>query len=216
MHRKPKDVLRMKPIFLLLIFICGYSVTQADENFALIRLPNDVTAELPKNWLILSRSDKITIDAAAQSIAEKLKMFDASSELSFAAGYVFAGRSAALFNIRYYPNLELTQEDAKQFDDASVEVLDALIQENIIKAGKASSYSVPVWKGTEMREINGNMAFVTEYNRRLNKNDGDFIVRLVRIYDGSSSFTITISYRESLEGVLRPICDHIIQSITKP
>jgi len=205
----------MKPLFLLLALLFSFTAAEAEENFALIRLPKDITVELPKNWLIHSRSDKITIDAAAQSIAEKLKMFDASSELSFAAGYIFAGRSASLFNIRYYPNLNFTQRDANQFDDASVEALDELIHENIIKAGEASSYSVPVWKGTVKREINGRTAFVTEYHRRLTKNDGDFVVRLIRFFDGPSSFTITISYRKSLEGVLRPICDHIIQSIKK-
>ncbi|MGZ0654147.1 hypothetical protein ACWPKS_00925 [Coraliomargarita sp. W4R72] len=204
-----KTILITSALFLLATF------AWSEENFVTVKLPRGVAAELPKNWIVHSRSDRITIDAAAQSIAEKAKMFDASSELSFAAGYIFAGKSASLFNIRYYPNLELTQKDARQFDEDSISVLDELIKENIVKAGELSSYTVPVWKGTIQREINGMSVFITEYHRRSKENDGDFVVRLVRVFDGASSFTITISYRESLEGVLRQICDHIIQSIAK-
>ena len=204
-----KTLLVTSALFLLTTF------AWSEENFVTVKLPRGVAVELPKNWIVHSRSDRITIDAAAQSIAEKAKMFDASSELSFAAGYIFAGRSASLFNIRYYPNLELTQKDARQFDEDSISVLDRLIKENIVKAGGLSSYTVPVWEGTIQREINGMSVFITEYHRRPKENDGDFVVRLVRAFDGTSSFTITISYRKSLEGVLRQICDHIIQSITK-
>ena len=205
----------MKKILLTSALLLVTTLAWSEENFVLVKLPRAVAVELPKNWIVHSRSDRITIDAAAQSIAEKARMFDASSELSFAAGYIFAGRSASLFNIRYYPNLKFTQNDAKEFDEESIVVLNELIRESIVKAGKLSSYTVPKWKGTTQKEINGITTFITEYHRRPKENDGDFVVRLVRIFDGRSSFTITISYRESLEGILRPICDHIIQSITK-
>jgi hypothetical protein len=205
----------MKTLLITSALLLLTTFAWSEENFVLVKLPRSIAVELPKNWIVHSRSDRITIDAAAQSIAEKAKMFDASSELSFAAGYIFAGRSACLFNIRYYPNLELTQKDARQFDKESISVLDGLIKENIVKAGELSSYTVPVWKGTTQKELNGMSAFITEYHRRSKENDGDFVVRLVRVFDEKSSFTITISYRESLEGVLRQICDHIIQSIAK-
>lgn len=205
----------MKALLFTTILLLLTTLAWSEENFVLVKLPRSVEVELPKNWIVHSRSDRITIDAAAQSIAAKARMFDASSELSFAAGYIFAGRSACLFNIRYYANLELTQKDARQFDEESISVLDGLIKENIVKAGELSTYTVPVWKGTVQKEINGMSVFITEYHRRPRENDGDFVVRLVRVFDGKSSFTITISYRESLDGVLRQICDHVIQSITK-
>ena len=56
-------------------------------------------------------------------------------------------------------------------------------------------------------------AFVTEYKRSPIKSNGNFKVRLVRVFNGGKSFTLTVSYREDKEYVLRPICDRIISSL---
>jgi len=35
----------------------------------------------------------------------------------------------------------------------------------------------------------------------------------VRVFNGGKSFTMTVSYRENQEYLLRPICDRIISSL---
>src|SRR3972149_7849153 len=85
----------------------------AGNNFVLISLPHGVQIELPRNWEALSKNQRITLDSSVQSRNERAGIFDASSDLNFGANYYDeAGKTAAILNIRYYPDLALSQADA--------------------------------------------------------------------------------------------------------
>lgn len=87
--------------------------------------------------------------------------------------------------------------------------IDSALRESIVKAGQINNFSVLAWNGTVKQVINGATAFVTEYERSPLKNNGNFKVRLVRIFNGAKSFTLTVSYREDQEY----LCDRIISSL---
>jgi hypothetical protein len=117
-----------------------------------------------------------------------------------------------MFNIRYYPNQELTQNDASQFDEELITILDAKLknEQQLVK-----DYTVLEWIGTKKNNVNNIWTFVTEY-RRTSTSRVPFCVRLVRVFSGKKSFTVTVSYREDHKKELRQICDNIIESISIP
>ena len=201
-------------VSLALCFVLSPTV-QAANNFVPIRLPHGVRIELPKNWEAVSKNQRITLESTVQSRQQLAGLpFNASSDLNFAANYFDdRGKTAGIMNIRYYPNLELSQADARSFGRSDINDLDSAIRESIMKAGPITGYSVLVWNGTTERVINGTTTFITEYKRSPIKNNGNFKVRLVRILNGEKSFTLTVSYREDQEYHLRPICDRIISSL---
>lgn len=196
---------------LLLTYTLG---AHAANNYVLVVLPHGVRMELPRNWEALSRNQRIALDSSVQARTESIGQFDASSDLNFAANfYDEAGKAAAIVNIRYYPEMALTQADARAAAPADVGDLDATIRSSLAQAGKVSGYTILKWFGTAPRTLSGTVAFITEYERSAISNNGAFRVRLVRILNGRSSFTITVSYRSNQEYLLRPICDRIIASI---
>lgn len=183
-----------------------------NTQFVLLKLPYNVQIEIPRNWEALSNNQRITLDSAVQS--RSAGVFDVSSDLNFGANYYDdKGRTAAILNSRYYPDLDVSQEEARVAEAAEIRELDAALYESLVKAGQVSGFSILVWNGTSRREINGNTVFVTEYKRSPLNNNGNFKVRLVRVFNGSKSFTLTVSYREDQEYLLRPICDRIISSL---
>lgn len=202
--------------YLLGITVCIalLPVTLAANNFVPIRLPHGVQVELPRNWEALNKNQRITLDSTVQSRNERAGIFDASSDLNFGANYYDdAGKTAAIMNVRYYPGLDISQAEARAAGQSDIRELDRALRESMVKAGRINGFSVLAWNGTSKQVINGATAFVTEYKRSPLKNNGNFKVRLVRVFNGSKSFTLTVSYREDQEYLLRPICDRIISSL---
>jgi hypothetical protein len=201
-------------LFGVALLIALLPVAIAANNFVPIRLPHGVQVELPRNWEALSNNQRITLDSAVQSRNERGGIFDASSNLNFAANYYDEARNvAAIMNVRYYPNLDVSQAEASAAGASDIIEIDTALHESMVKASQISGFSVLVWNGTGKQVINGVTAFVTEYKRSPLNNNGNFKVRLVRVFNGGKSFTMTVSYRENQEYLLRPICDRIISSL---
>ena len=201
-------------LFGVAVWIALLPLAIAANNFVPIKLPHGVQIELPINWEALSKNQRITLDSAVQSRNERAGIFDASSDLNFGANYYDdAGKIAALMNVRYYPELDVSQAEARVAGATDIRELDTMLRELMVKAGQIHGFSLLVWNGTDKQVINGVTAFVTEYKRSPLNNNGNFKVRLVRVLNGGKSFTMTISYRENQEYLLRPICDRIISSL---
>jgi hypothetical protein len=189
-------------------------VAIAANNFVPIRLPHGFQIELPKNWEALTKNQRINLDSTVQSLNERAGIFDASSDLNFAANYYDeAGKAAAIMNVRYYPDMDVSQAEARAAGAADIRELDAALRDLMVKAGQINGFSVLAWDGTSKQVVNGVTVFVTEYKRSPLNNNGNFKVRLVRVFNGGKSFTMTVSYRENQEHLLRPICDRIISSL---
>lgn len=198
----------------IVVYLALLPVAFAGNNFVPVSLPHGVQIELPKNWVAVTNNQLITLDSSAQSRNEIVGMFDASSDLNFGANYYDdAGKTAAIMNVRYYPDLGISQRDAQAAEQMDIRELDSALREMMIKAGQISGFSILTWNGTSKLVINGITAFITEYKRSPLNNNGNFKVRLVRIFNDSKSFTLTVSYRKNQEFLLRPICDRIISSL---
>lgn len=207
------NVLVSYPLLLIIIFFC-YSFAIASGNFVRISLPKGLELDFPQNWIVLSNNQRITLDSSVESRLDLSDLPNPDSQLPFAANcYNDAGETIGITNVRYYPNIDLSQADARQATSQDVYELDAALKEIIIKSMKAFGMSILSWNGTKKVDINGLTAFITEYRRNALKKSGAFRVRLVRVLDSERSFTLTVSYLESVAVYLEPITDRIIKSI---
>jgi hypothetical protein len=186
---------------------------QKNSDYIHVNLPKGSSILLPKNWTILSNQQKGSIEEE-KSRRLSIELVNATSDLSFAANYFYPNnRTAALLNIRFYPNITVTQAESEKMGIEDIQSLDSVVHENINKAEKISDWTLIEWRGTKRQIINGNTAFVSEYTRTGINDSSSFCTRLVRFFRGSESYTLTIGYRIEDESTLRPICDKIISSI---
>ena len=114
-----------------------------------------------------------------------------------------------MFNIRYYPDKTLTQNDAREVDLAE---LDQELRGGLRVGAEASGGKVLQWLGTQRIQLGDIVALVTEYTATSSRKI-PFRYRLVRVLNGSKSFTIMVAYREDAAELLRPICDRIVRTI---
>ena len=151
----------------------------ASDNFVKVSLPRGVSIELPKNWIVLSGNQRITMDSAVESGLDLSGIEQEKSELPFAANYYDDKRNTlGILNIRYYPQLDITQEDARTSTLSDVEEIDPALKESILKSAKVFGMTVTSWSGTQKTIINGITVFLTEYRRNSQKGSGEFRVRL--------------------------------------
>ena len=196
--------------FVILLFL---NSAYATDNFVKIKLPKGVSIELPKNWVAITKDQRITLDTMVESGLDLAGIEQENSDLPFAANYYKNGKTIGIINNRYYSNLVLTQNDAQLATSQDVKELDIALRENMVRSMNAFGMSVLSWEGTKKRSINGLTAFVTEYHRKALKGTGKFRVRLVRIFAGKKSFTLTVSYNENEAFFLKIITDRIISSL---
>ena len=176
-----------------------------------VALPRGVTVELPRNWLVLSDNSTVTLDAYALAISSRNGI---NSDLPFAANLYNDRREAvAVFNIRYYPDQDITQKDIRTISESAISDLDSMLRTEFSKSSPTIGMKILSWHGTKAARVGNKTAFITEYERSGIADDKPFRVRLVRVLDGPSSFTITVSYRTREAVFLRPICDTIISSV---
>ncbi len=189
-------------------------IAYAATNFVTIKLPKSVAIDLPRNWVLISNNQRITLDTWVESTFDLKNLSKVDSSLPFAANYYVDGTPVGIINARYYPEMKITQSDARLANSVGVSNLDQELRSNIIPSMKIIGITVSSWEGTEKRTINGITTFVTEYHRKSIIGDGIFRVRLVRVFAGSRSFTLTVSYLESQQLFLKNITDRIISSLT--
>ncbi len=201
-------------LFAVVVLVFVSSAAAATGNFVSIILPQDVSINLPKNWVILTSNQRITLDTAVQSTLDLSGIVQQTSELPFAANYYDdQGRVVAILNIRYYPNLDVSQRDARDATSYDIEQLDAASYEQSYNELNSAGMSMTSRLGTTKKTINGVTAFINQYNRASVRGPDNFRVRLVRVFAGGRSFTLTVSHLDLAEILLRPIADKIINSL---
>lgn len=187
---------------------------QRNSNFVLLPLPKGVTVELPRNWVAMTDNARVTLDTYIQSMHDLAGVTRPESDLPFAANLYDDSRNVlAMFNVRFYPRMEWSQEFARGLPEAQIEELDTELRKQTEESLRAINSRLLEWKPTKRSSINGITAFVVEYRRAGAREGTSFCVRLVRVLNEGKSFTVTVSYREDAGVVLRPICDRIIQSV---
>lgn len=189
------------------------SPAQADINVKEVQLPKGVTLNIPGNWTVLSGDSRRSLDDFVGSVIDQSDVVLRGSTLAFAANLQHgSGRTDALMNVRYYPNMGVAQSEVRTASKTFAALLNDSLRSQVTRGTKKVGLSVTEWSGTRRREINGVLTFVTEYKREARSGAGNFRVRLVRVLADDRSFTLTVSHREG-QSRLREITDRIITSL---
>lgn len=195
-----------------LLFAATLRAAYADSNFVPIHLPHGVRIELPNNWTAYSNSKRTTLTAFTQAQVERLGSKEPEVEMPFAASlYDDDGSVSATMNIRYYPALPLSQNDAARSTAQDLTDLDEGLKRTVIPGAESGGQRVLAWRGTRKATINGATVFVSEYRVSAPKGS-PFAVRLVRVYNLKNSFTLILSYREG-NVLLEPIVDRVVRTL---
>lgn len=205
----------------IMLFVLSFSAVTVVASPALaqsrsyvnVKLPKGVSISLPRNWIVISENQRITLDASVTARMDNAGLVaDFSSDLVFAANYYDDDdKAAGMFNIRYYPAQTVTQVDSVTASSADLLELDAGLRQGIQVSLNESGSTLLMWLGTSKQTVNGLVTFVSEY-RRLSPN-GVFRVRLVRVLNAGRSFTVTVSYREDQAFLLQPIIEYVTRSL---
>jgi hypothetical protein len=180
-----------------------------------VRLAENVVVELPANWTIVEGGPRNKGEASVEERAGWRQEIDAVSALRFAAdAYDGAGHVAARVAVRYHPWQKISRRDLADANDDELRRLDRAAREAVEQSAAKLGVSVE-WKGTTKRDLAGSPAFLTEYQRSPYDGNGRFNVRMLRVFDGPRSFTVTVSYREADAQRLRPVCDRILASLRR-
>lgn len=197
------------------IMTMAYSAHSTPAHSIPVKLPLGVQLEVPQDWQVLSRNQRVPLESVATRTLRH-SHFDASRDDSFAANYYDGpGRLLASMHLGFYKTLDFTQAEARNAPSAEIDELDAFLKNSMTQVSRTGGYSIRSWQGTQRQTISGITAFVSEYSRSMVKDEDYFRVRLVRVFDGPRSFTLSVSYRENNQLLLRAICDQIIASVRR-
>jgi hypothetical protein len=189
--------------------------TCANSAFVRVSLGNGVSAELPKNWTVVSANRRITLSAWNEAMLESAKLSDAPNEMPFTAQYFDdSKRLAGTLAIRFYPTITITESEAVAGGDRFVGELDRGVRSTFTRDYEVSGGTVLAWHGTRRILINGATYFVSR-NDQLSPKGEKFHGMLVRHLNASNSFTVLISYRLDQKFFLEPIVEKVIRSIRK-
>ena len=176
-----------------------------------ITLSNGISFQLPNHWKILSKRQTAELYAKSKIHDE---IYIVSSKLPFSANEVDrSGRTVALLNVRTYPTLEISQTEVRLLAQTEIEMYDLLLKKGLLDGARLYGLQLLSWGGTKPRSFGKTLALESQYRRVSLTGKGVFRVRLVRIMDGSRSFTLTVSYLEARKIISAPIVEFIVNSL---
>jgi hypothetical protein len=158
-------------------FLPGSSGAAQSATSTPVALDHGVSINLPPAWAQLSREQIATLPPG----------------LAFAANlYDSSGNTRALMNVRFLPEMDFEQWEVEAMGEEGVAEFDAAFEEGI---RSATTYRVTEWSGTRLESINGISALLSSYTRVVNGETRPSVVRLLRVFDGGRSFSLTVSAR---------------------
>jgi hypothetical protein len=200
-------------LLLLSVALDAHSQThRPSSNFARVQMPEGVSLEVPKNWVVLGGSSRVLVDTWLE--AKGITQVDSKAGF-IAEAYDEDNRRLAALHVRYFPGGSLTQADLRKLSRTDLIRLDQVTREEAERAYRSMGAQFLSWEKSTIQQLNGLVAVIYGLRRNpaLAVEDGIFRVRVVRIYAGARTFSVTVSYREQAAPLLEPVTDYIIRSI---
>ncbi len=197
-------------ILVSLIILLLIPSVQCAEKIKKITLDDNVTFDLPANWVILEGGSRASMDGAVESALKR----KAEGRTNFAANlYSQGGKVIAIVNLRFYPATKINQKDVMLFSREDISDIDQEIINEFSKVGAEAKLDFQPMPPTEKVEIGGVVVLKSKFKRKKQGTDEFTVQYSYRVLDGHDSFTLTVGYKESQEEILRPIVEKIAQSL---
>jgi len=192
-------------------FLFSIAAIDAAPLFRAVQLPYGISFQLPRNWQTISANTRTTLDAAVETLTHTE---DIATDLAFAANcYDDVGQVVGIFNIRFYPDMVVSQQQVADASAADIAAFDQELRVSLSQSMSEAGLRIVAWNGTKVHAVAGRYMLVTDYQRISMSRGTSFRVRLVRVFNGPKSFTMTVSYRDDASVFLAPISNKIMQSL---
>jgi len=191
------------------LLVCMYtsSIVYAG-NFIKILVDDNISFQVPKNWVVLSDNKTIRLNSFIESEVS------VSSKVHFQANLI-NDKGNPITTVQIYKwTSEFNQTNVVEMKNNDIDGYDQSIHKQMQNQLKKVGGSLNNWYGTKKLNINGLAVLVSEYRRTSNiKPFGHFRVQVLRIYFGESSFSFVISYHEESSLQMRTIVEKIIATL---
>lgn len=180
------------------------------SNFVRVPLGNGASIEVPKNWVVLSGNQRITIDTAVEAMGHK------GTKLSFNfAANLFddRGKTLALVHAWSSSGANLTQSQIRQLTPAYIKKIDVATREPLESSLNAMGIRMLYWYSYNVQVINRLYVLVHGLQHSGADDAGVTSFREIYVGSGSHSFTVTLSYQERNAATLLPIIDYMTKSL---
>jgi hypothetical protein len=189
------------------LFVSVTAHAQTNENqFVTVRFPRGITMDAPRSWRAVSADENevilTTVQAALDLTGVKptekqsVTLFKAHPKIQQLYAYVKLSEKFGEFK-----DQKATQNasvaELKEFDEAQLA--------DIKKMSEITGMKMVEWKGSRKEKTNGKWALVTEYRREDRDGPGPVWCQINAIPLRDRCVTLTLSYREREELVLKPV-----------
>lgn len=203
---------RMRTFYfvLLFMFMPFLSAIQSWGESYFIRVPLEqgVSIEVPKNWILLSESNRMTIGTAMEAMGKR-----PLSLITFGANLLDGDTTIASVNTQFYPNEKRTQNELQLLTSKNLKKIDLTVEQAGKQGYKDLGVRVTKCFRTRKKVINGIHTFIIGWQHTGVGDQGLMRIRSVRVWNGARSFAVTFTYRERQAMVLLPIIDYMTNSI---
>jgi len=184
----------------------------SDSRFVKLRLPLNVSVEVPKNWWRLDGDFNASIETASEAslnlsgtslpVAKKVNLFRANSmpKTTYAGIAINATDS------------ELDPVELKNASLAEMRELSALIGSEIKKELASANVDLIEFYGVRREFVGKHPAIVIEYKR--SGMQGPVVFQMTRLFLGKKEISLNLSYREFEEALWKPVVQYIRRSFS--
>lgn len=180
---------------------------QTNENkFVTLRFPHGITMDAPRSWRAVSADEnevvltalQATLDLTGIKRTEKqsVTLLKANPKLQQLYAYVKLSEKTGEF---------MDQKASEITSEAELKKIDETWLADVKKMNQLTGMKIVEWKGTRKEKINGKWAIVTEYRREDREGHGPVWCQINAIHLRDRCVTLTLSFREREEVVLKPV-----------
>jgi hypothetical protein len=184
----------------------GYKTFQTEQGFHV---------SVPKGWKVYSANQ---LQHHGSNVKELTKQFSeqapASSIIFAAETYDKTGARIAYASLMVYGFLPTTQYEVRQRTTELIALVTADLSDEfqkLVARGLMTEFRIVDARRVELDELS---AIQVDYQRTTSMGDKS-MVRLLKVYDGERSFTLTFSYREDVAFSMTAVRQAVIASFRK-
>lgn len=189
-----------------------FAKPSTNSRFVTLKLPFNVSVEVPKNWWRLDGDINASIETASEAslnlsetylpVAKKVNLFRANSmpKTTYAGIAINAADS------------ELDPTVLKNASSADIKELSTVISSEITKELASANIELLEFYGVRREFVGQHPALIIEYKR--SGIQGPVIFQMTRLFLGKKEISLNLSYRESEAQLWKPVVQYIRRSFS--
>jgi hypothetical protein len=199
-------------LLIVLLLLHSNVVSAQESNFIKVQLPDRVSIDLPKSWIVVSDDITQLVETYVESSMKSENYSYTKSNFMFMAQGEFP---FAQVIVRSDDGKTYSQSDIDRASDVIIKSLNKGFYEGSVASYKPQNSRIIEWYGTGKVKINGRTCILYEFKRTSIKDPSKAIfVRNIVIYLENRAVYLTLSYMENDLAILyKQIIDHVLHSI---